>query len=144
MSGTVEVFAGQTTGGTPLYSSAVTIPAVASGFDWVSMDLSAGNIAMTEGSTYTVRFLTDSGSISYQNIFGGYAAGAMLYSTTGFGPTGSYDTAFRVNSAAVAEEPVPTMGEWALITFGILLPDFTAGVDWISCILCSFSLFLRI
>lgn len=99
VSGTVEVFAGQTVTATPLYSASVTIPAVASGFEWVSMDLSAGAVMLTEGSTYSVRFLPTSGTIAYQNIFGGYAPGAMLYSTTGFGPTGSYDSAFRVNSA---------------------------------------------
>ena len=122
VSGTVRVHAGQSVTNSPLYTASVTIPAVASGFDWVSMDLSAGNITLTEGNMYTVAFFPDAGNIAYMNIFGGYAPGAMLYSTSGFGPSGSYDTAFRVNSASAGDgAAVPTMGEWALITFGLIM-----------------------
>lgn len=99
--------------GTPLYSQAVTLTDSRPGLAFQTITLGTP-LPITAGNVYSFGF--DSARLS--GAASTYAGGMVFIGGTGV--QAAIDTAFEVVQVA-APVPVPTLSEWALILFGLIL-----------------------
>ncbi|OYX55560.1 MAG: hypothetical protein B7Y86_12945 [Brevundimonas subvibrioides] len=115
---TVRFYNGTGTGvfnaaGSPLYSQAVNLTDATPGFAFQTITLGTP-LPVTSGNVYSFSF----DAASLRGAASTYAGGIGFISGTGL--QAGIDTTFEVVQVA-APVPVPTLSEWALILFGLIL-----------------------
>ena len=106
---------------TVIYSQAAVInPYPGSGSEYHTTDIplggGTGNLTFTDGDVYTFRIVSSSG-----NFVPAQKSGNVYTTGKGYWPAGGFRTGEDFYFSIETGDPVPTMGEWALITFGLII-----------------------
>jgi len=122
---TVEIFNGETASGSPIYSetNVVVVQSNLGGYSHVNLGTGqniTGSPVYVDGQVYTFIFTCTGGTIIAHKTGDTYAGG-KAYDGSSF--QAGEDLKFQIEANTVAPT-IPTMGEWALITLGLIVMSF--------------------
>ena len=112
---TVNVYEGKVCSGTSLATETIVNTVGENTFTF------SNPASVSTGQDYTIS-ITSSHTGYNLAAAGGYAEGGLIFSTNcQIFEENTWDMVFSCTIAPIAVDSVPTMGEWALITFGLII-----------------------